>query len=281
MFGFFAYTIILLGSSFGISTGFGLFLAAAFTGIILKKSWESWTINPDNLQIWYTKDSITGATRFFGQGLNLKFPWEKRVTGDAHSGIITLNRTITEEDMGAESKENQFVTPDGATVSFDWQLDWWPNVVDTAGNIIPKNCLAYIKTDIPTKKLGIRGRMERFLTALARENSSDLLRDKTREISAFVESGVFLPVNQACEEEINYGVVVGTPQFKGVFDSEQIKKARGFVKEAELAGDVARNLGKPSGHDDVLIFMGKKTGSVVKIDAPAGMRSVVMASPRT
>ena len=265
----------------------GAIIGAIVVAIAISKNWESWTINPDNQEIWYTKDSITGTTRFFRQGLNFKFPTEKRVSNDFNGGVIKLHRTITEEDA-ADSIYT--CLPDNGVVRFDWLFSWWPNVVDKNGNVIRKNCQSFIKTDESTKQRDLRGKLEAYLTLLSTQASTAEIRAGVNVITDHVANNVFLPEGHLCDVEEIHGVMVGTPRFIGVLDTAEVQKLRTKVMQASLFQKIAEEMGKPMDpknagkrivDEEVLVAAGVITKSIQEIKLPPGVKTLVIPGAKS
>ncbi len=265
----------------------GVIIGAIVVAIAISKNWESWTINPDNQEIWYTKDSITGTTRFFRQGLNFKFPTEKRVSNDFNGGAIKLHRTITEED----AKDSIYTClPDNGVVRFDWLFSWWPNVIDKNGEIIRGNCLSFIKTDESTKQRDLRGKLEAYLTLVSTQASSSEIRAGVDVITDNVANKVFLPEGNLCDVEEVHGVMVGTPKFIGVLDTEDVQKLRTKVMQADLLQTIAKKLGKPADpkhagqlvvDEDVMVAAGIIPKSIVEFRLPPGVKTFVVPGAKS
>jgi len=260
-----------------------ILVGAVVTALLINASWKVWTINPPILTIWYTKNSITGSMRFFKQGLSFKLPWEGRVTDDPNSGVIALHRSVTEEDK----EEEVYTAFDESVLRFDWKFEWWPNVLDDKKNIRQEACENFIKTTMAIKQTGLRSRLIKYLTHLAKAMTSDSMRDKTEEITVYI-SDVFGTFGVDSSEELIYGVQVNCPQFMGVLDDAQVVKSRGNVKRAELTGKAAIKMGKvtaagvPVVDDDVLATMEIITKNVqhIKVDAPAGMNTIIVGNAK-
>jgi hypothetical protein len=224
-------------ASFGTSLIFGVLLLAG----IIWSTWKHWTINPDNLEIWYTKDDLLGFTRFYKQGLNLKFPWETRVTNDSHKGVIALHRTLSEEASG-----QKYTAKDNAVILFGWKFEWWPHALCTDGSINVEGCERYIKTDNATKSDGLRSRLDRLLTTLAINNTSETLRFYPEFFTSEI-AYAFGPNGEQCEEERNYGILVNAPIFTGVNDTQQVEDARTTAKTLQV---IAQGMGMPAVSND-------------------------------
>ncbi len=260
----------------------GAIIGAVIVAVLLSKYWASWTINPDNQEIWYTKDSLTGITRFFRQGLNFKFPTEGRVSNDFNGGLIKLHRTITEED----AKDSIYTClPDNGVVRFDWVFSWWPNAIDKDGDVIRRNCLSFIKTDESTKQRDLRAKLEAYLTLVSTQASSAEIRKGVDEITEHVANNVFLPEGHLCDVEEIHGVMVGTPRFIGVLDTEDVQKLRTKVMQADLLQTIAKKLGKDPDpkhpgqfivDEDVLVTAGIVEKKINEIRLPDGVKNLII-----
>ena len=258
---------------------FGLILGIAAVATPLIKFWSAWSINPANQEILYTKEALTGTIRFYRQGLNLRSPTEKQVTGDLNSGKIMINKTITEED----DKDSIYTClPDNAVVRFDWLFSWWPDVIDKNGEIKRDNCLLFIKTSDDIKKKDLRGKLESYLTLVSTVASSEDVRKGIDEITYNVAHLVFLPEGIPCDVERNHGVMVGTPRFLGVLDTPDVQKLRGNVQRAALLKKVAEELGrKPVDgkyviDEEVMVAAGLVPKTVLDIRTQPGVKTIVI-----
>jgi len=269
--------------NFGSGLLSGLILGLIVAAIVAKCIWKSWTIDPDANEVWYTKDDNTGKIRFFVTGVNFKWPWEKRVTKDSHKGVILLNRMLVEED-----KANELYTclMDNAILLFDWQFNFWPNVIKKDGTLDEDNCLAFIKTDMAAKTFDLRGVVKQYLTNLTTVANSTMIRLNTVLISEQI-ANVFLPAGQICDVEGNHGVMVGTPLFMGAMDRPQIQDVRGNVQASLLLQEIAKNMGKPftlqpdgsrlyTVDDMVLVAAKVIPWKVVDIRTAPGVKSIML-----